>query len=566
MADTSLSWLDKFFGTGLVQDEGVALPTRGVLNFVGAGVTATDDPSNGRTNITIGQGGTVLNAGTGTLNDVSTLNAGAPAAAVRFSGASPTVNGFASGTDGRPLIIYGAGQPVTLANEATGSVAANRITTGTGGSVTLTADQGALLVYDLTSTRWRIAGIFSGALTDGPTITNTATGTINDMASDSSGTPASAARFTGVAPTLTGIVGGTSSRKLVLEAVGGPLIVKNDNTGSGASNRILTGTGADLTIAAGGAILLVYDATSTHWRVVGGTGSADEAHVAGAIGDIQVHGASGDLDVVGLWTAQGNAGRLNADWNAGAFCTVGAVGDTFPTSGLYRVSKAIGVFDFIRGIFTLGGVDTDTQVLRIENTFWNLGVNGLAGVINGGSNVTGGSPATLQILGGTAFSLGGELALGAETLMTRSAPSETNNATTITRTSRGLGDATVQSYAPAKTATTDATQTTIATGTMDLGCNEFTIKVLCTDLANGHSAVYNLAARGHWTGSVGTINDLTNGYNSVDATLVTGGLTSGSSQTTVTLTTSGATWSLKVTGGASLSLHWAPVVTRVNNA
>lgn len=35
------------------QDEGTALAARTVMNFVGQGVTATDDAANGRTNVTI---------------------------------------------------------------------------------------------------------------------------------------------------------------------------------------------------------------------------------------------------------------------------------------------------------------------------------------------------------------------------------------------------------------------------------------------------------------------------------------------------------------------------------
>jgi len=39
--------------TALVRDEGTALPARGSINFVGAGVTATDDSTNGRTVVTV---------------------------------------------------------------------------------------------------------------------------------------------------------------------------------------------------------------------------------------------------------------------------------------------------------------------------------------------------------------------------------------------------------------------------------------------------------------------------------------------------------------------------------
>lgn len=44
-------------GYGTVQDEGAALTVRSILNFVGAGVTVTDDPGNARTLVTIPGGG-----------------------------------------------------------------------------------------------------------------------------------------------------------------------------------------------------------------------------------------------------------------------------------------------------------------------------------------------------------------------------------------------------------------------------------------------------------------------------------------------------------------------------
>lgn len=50
------AWLDtdkKAVGYDLIEDEGTALTKRGVINFVGAGVTAADDTADGRTNVTI---------------------------------------------------------------------------------------------------------------------------------------------------------------------------------------------------------------------------------------------------------------------------------------------------------------------------------------------------------------------------------------------------------------------------------------------------------------------------------------------------------------------------------
>jgi hypothetical protein len=52
----------------------------------------------------------------------------------------------------------------------------------------------------------------------------------------------------------------------------GDLILKN-NTGGTAANRILTGTGQDLTISAGACVFLIYDFVNSRWQVVGGTGS-----------------------------------------------------------------------------------------------------------------------------------------------------------------------------------------------------------------------------------------------------------------------------------------------------
>jgi len=56
-----MSWLDSLFTRSYrtVQDEGVALTQRAILDFVGSGVTATDDSTNGRTVVTIAGGGSV---------------------------------------------------------------------------------------------------------------------------------------------------------------------------------------------------------------------------------------------------------------------------------------------------------------------------------------------------------------------------------------------------------------------------------------------------------------------------------------------------------------------------
>ena len=82
-------------------------------------------------------------------------------------------------------------------------------------------------------------------------------------------------RMTGTSTqTLTGISGGSDGERLtVVNATVTPLIIANSSASSTASNRILTGTAANLTVVADASVQLVYDSGASKWRVVGGSGS-----------------------------------------------------------------------------------------------------------------------------------------------------------------------------------------------------------------------------------------------------------------------------------------------------
>jgi len=60
--------------TAIIQDEGTPLTQRSALNFVGAGVTVTDDAANGRTIVTIPGGGAMVTA----ADDAAAATAGVP--------------------------------------------------------------------------------------------------------------------------------------------------------------------------------------------------------------------------------------------------------------------------------------------------------------------------------------------------------------------------------------------------------------------------------------------------------------------------------------------------------
>ncbi len=87
----------------------------------------------------------------------------------------------------------------------------------------------------------------------------------------------SAVRFT-LATAITGFVAPvapvTNGKRLTITNTNSvSLTIANESTSSIAANRIITGSGGDLTLKAGASISLYYDSTSSRWRVVGGTGS-----------------------------------------------------------------------------------------------------------------------------------------------------------------------------------------------------------------------------------------------------------------------------------------------------
>lgn len=119
-------------------------------------------------------------------------------------------------------------------------------------------------------------------------------------------------RLTGAAPVIQGIGNGSLGRLITLHnATGVSVTVSNQNASATAANRILTGTGADLTIAADASLLLLYDNTTTRWRVVGGSGSAaGTVTTTGSPASGQVAVFSGSSSVTS--NVNGSLGSTNA--------------------------------------------------------------------------------------------------------------------------------------------------------------------------------------------------------------------------------------------------------------
>src|SRR6185295_823627 len=77
----------------------------------------------------------------------------------------------------------------------------------------------------------------------------------------------------GAAQTITGIAAGRDGQILTLVNADAALAVtlSNNSGSSAAANRIATGIGIDLSLAAGASINLIYDSANNLWRVVGGS-------------------------------------------------------------------------------------------------------------------------------------------------------------------------------------------------------------------------------------------------------------------------------------------------------
>lgn len=319
-------------------------------------------------------GPALLNESTGTIHNVPTTDGPARRRNHRFTGVAPTITGFASGATSRPITIFAVGGPIVLKHENTGSLAANRISTPDGSDFTLPQNAALELVYDGDSARWRVsspggspgggdgdasypidltdsaevtvpaAGLVTSsgtalgriadgtqsyvlemgnsgsgnvkrwALRDRPTITNTGTGTLNDVATtDANSNQAEVILWTGNGAdpaTITSLAGPTQSRPLVIinaSAGDDPGLTLSHAAGTGtAANRIECPGNTALVIKVGYAAVLRYNSTSSRWRVVGGTAlvRATELDLIDYIDD----------EIAGVIEALGSSTETEQEW------------------------------------------------------------------------------------------------------------------------------------------------------------------------------------------------------------------------------------------------------------
>jgi hypothetical protein len=149
----------------------------------------------------------------------------------------------------------------------------------------------------------------------------------NDWAPTGLATAAVIRASTDASRNLTGLTGGADGRLLYLANVGAQdLVLKDESASSAAANRFaLT---ADLTLTPDMVVALLYDGTSSRWRLAGGSGGG------GGGGSITVAETDGSPSVAGVTTIKVPPGSLTD--NGSGVVTLGLSGPGFAGASVYH--------------------------------------------------------------------------------------------------------------------------------------------------------------------------------------------------------------------------------------
>ena len=178
----------------------------------------------------------------------------------------------------------------------------------------------------------------------------------------------SAVRYTGAGTaTFTGVTGGVNGRILyVHNDSASALTLSNDSGSSTAANRILTGTGSDLAVAAGSSIVMQYDATESRWRVVGGSGGGGGATTFADLTDTDISSpAGGQLSVydgTDSWNNVTLSGDATLATNGALTVSADAVALGTDTTGNYLATLA----DAGNSFFTVSGSGSESAAVTLD--------------------------------------------------------------------------------------------------------------------------------------------------------------------------------------------------------
>jgi hypothetical protein len=187
-----------------------------------------------------------------------------------------------TGTNTQTVVLPNAttlvvGQSFVISNRSTGNVTVQ--TNGGANLQVLTANsQSTFTVSNIGTSAgtWDVAYTVTGPIQFLQTqVTTDSTTTGSAATTLTADTNYGTVRLTnGSLVSVSGIVAGASGQYITIENQTGNLILINNNdSGATAANRILTGTGSNVTMSNNASFTFVYDTTQSRWMLVGGTGS-----------------------------------------------------------------------------------------------------------------------------------------------------------------------------------------------------------------------------------------------------------------------------------------------------
>lgn len=189
------------------------------------------------------------------------------------------------------------------------------VTETTGGTQVQTVAGGTAVPYTPIQT--------TGKIIFGTAISPAAIGSdVNDYAPTGLLASSGVRLVSGAAQNITGLAAGAGGQILLVHNVGSfDLVLKDESASSVAANRFALN--ADVTLKADQSTLLQYDATSSRWRVIGGTGSGGGASSPTTTkGDLIVRGATVDarlaVGVPGQFLTPDPAAATGVKWGAGS--------------------------------------------------------------------------------------------------------------------------------------------------------------------------------------------------------------------------------------------------------
>ena len=203
----------------------------------------------------------------------------------------------------------------------------------------------------------------------------TTTGTTTDA---NLGT-ASLVRLNGAsAQTINGISGGTDGRILTIVNAGANAATITNNSGS-AGNKVITGTGTDLTLLSGASITLIYDSAGNVWRVTGSTSSASGGSFVQLQGSTPGSAQTGNFNISGTGiadTLQGSSHVYAPDLDV---ASAGTLSIGVNTATAISIGKS-GVTTTIQGPLTSNGLITGNAGITVSGGAVSLTANAASNI------------------------------------------------------------------------------------------------------------------------------------------------------------------------------------------